>query len=154
MTMPQPPAACELLVRSLTPAGSPDAVYTVRDRLKACGYEDIPIHVLGNRVLVAEQSHAGELPPAINDLLTAIQNWEASTAYSLEPFFTPETIHAEVIGFTRERLVVPTVALLEWTDGTLEFVSPCRHDERRISVIDRIEVLEDARPDKREVIPG
>lgn len=152
-TMPRRPGGpasltVELYVRSLSPRecrGRQAAVVSRLARLEVDGQVDDHTVDVWGRQLAVEDAHRTASGRRIRDRIEAFRAWADTHGRSVDPHFPVETVSSELLGEEYSRITFPTMALAEYEDGNLRFVSPCTDDGGVVcTVADRLAALESA----------
>lgn len=138
-----PGTTVEVWVRSLSDGVQPLLDGTLRRLREADGVEAIDVAVWGRSFDPTGPAAATDPGRALANRLEAFRRWAAENDASFDPFFRPRTVEG-LAGEACTRVDLPTVALAEYRDGDLAFVSPCRLGGRYRPVLERAERAERA----------
>jgi hypothetical protein len=72
----------------------------------------------------------------------AFEHWATRHGVRTRPPFEVHSTRSRITGETDRHLVVPTLCLAVYDEGTLVVVAPCRDDETAITVDDTLDALE------------
>lgn len=73
--------------------------------------------------------------------IEAFENWSAENDVALDPFLTRYDVHSTIRETTQRIVRLPTMALAEYENGSLAYVTPHAGDEIE-TVTQRLETLE------------
>lgn len=140
----------EVYVRSLTPSKNRqlDGILDRVDRLETTGVlADSTVHVVGEAVCprTAMATDAGQ---HVCERVEEFRDWARRTDRRIESFFPTRTVRHGIIGDDYEKIVFPTVAIAEFVQGELAFVTPCTDGEVALTPGDRLDELAAASPDE------
>lgn len=138
----------ELFVRSLSPGGGARdrqaAAIRRLEELETRGTIDsFTVHICGRELPARPADAVTEFGTYLLNRIAVFQEWAAVNGRSLARLFEPEHVSCAMTGEDYTRIVMPVMALAEYEDGALRFVSPCAGDERTWSVPDRLAHLVD-----------
>lgn len=136
----------ELFVRSLAPDGTRPALESVVDRLhrleSADAIDDIAVHITGRKI--CPDSPTARTGPG-EFLLARVKSFEAwadRTGRSISTAFRRSEDARGIDGSDHSGIAFPTMAMAEYEDGDLRFVSPASEGSTVHAVRDRLDVLE------------
>ena len=136
----------ELYVRSLAPTGgreAQEAAIERLDRLERTGTVDAArVHVWGREIAPDSAAAGTESGRRVLDRIEAFETWARRADVSLASFFRTREVHSEITGRDYRTIVLPGMALAEYRDDTLAYVTPCSDDGQMTTVTDRLETLE------------
>lgn len=134
----------ELFVRSLHPRGATqrqEAIISRLDRMEEADVIDgYTVSVWGDEIVRDGPSSETEMGRYVRDRLAEFQDWAAAEGVSIDRFYQTLTIDSELTGTTFERTTLPIMALAEYEDDDLVYLTPHEGDEVE-SVVDRLDVL-------------
>lgn len=138
------PRRVELFVRSLSPSDpSQGGVIDQLQALEAEGrLDELSILVWGERIApdVARRTATGQ---RLLERLRAFQSWERDASASLPAFDWRRDVTHQATDESYPVIVLPTMALAEYVDGSLAHVAPCIREGTCHSVADRVAALAD-----------
>lgn len=153
MTYGPPSLTVELYVRSLAPDEARPTVKSVVERLQrleaADAIDNFTVHV--TRKKVCPDSPTARIEPGafLLDQVSAFEAWADRNGRSVSGAFR-RIVDAEGIdGSDHSGVAFPTMAMAEYEDRDLRFVSPATEGPTVNTVLDRIDVLEDATTEAR-----
>lgn len=136
----------DLYVRSLSPSGArahQEAVLDRLTRLEAAGHiAGFTVHVWGKQVNTTTAAARTDAGRFILDRVSEFREWARRNGRSLGSFFETRDVASTITGEEYTTLVLPTMTLAEYRDGTLDFVTPCTDGEVVYTVHDRLDRLD------------
>lgn len=137
--------ALSLYVRSLAPSDHRTQQQEIVDRLKQLEIDGLidsySVDVWGDQIPVSatEQTAVGR---ELRHLVETFHAWAADHDVSIDSFFPCELVRSQFTGETYTRIGLPAMALAEYVDDELRFVSPYRDGETVQTVSMHVESLE------------
>jgi hypothetical protein len=114
--------------------------------------DDLSVYLWGKRIVPAAvpttQTNQGQF---FTNRIKRFFQWANSAERTLEPMFERTTVESSYIDASYEAIVLPTVTVAEYHDGTLEQVTPHRTEGVYQSVRDHVDSLEAQFSDARMV---
>lgn len=147
MTDGTTPPDIELYLRSLAPDGTRPAVDDIVERLQrldaAGAIADLTVHVTGEKVCPESPTTQTGPGQRLLDRVAAFEAWADRTDRSIsEPFRRVEDARG-IDGSDHSGVTFPTMAMAEYEDDDLRFVSPTTEGSVVYTVRDRLDVLVD-----------
>lgn len=143
----------ELAVRTLSPEGTGGRQARIVERLgelEAAGaIDEFSVQVWGKRVgldtVDAETDHAREVVETVD----SFREWADRNDLSVGTFFETRRVDNRITDDSYTALELPSMAMAEYRDGDLEWVSPCLDPETGATypVHDRVETVEETLAD-------
>lgn len=136
----------ELYVRSLAPDGPRPAVESVVERLHrlngAGAIDDLTVHVTGRKICRESVTAATGPGEFLLDRVASFDAWADRTGRSIASSFRRLEDARGLDGSDHSGITFPTMAMAEYEDGALRFVSPASEGSTVHTVRDRLDVLE------------
>lgn len=143
----------ELYVRSLAPDGTRPTVESVVDSLQQLdardAIADFTVHVTGRKVCPDSPTATTEPGAFLLDRVASFENWADRTGRSVSDTFRRLEDAVGIDGSDHSGVAFPTMAMAEYEDGALRFVSPAVEGKAVHTVPDRLEVLEESTTEGR-----
>lgn len=137
----------ELYVRSLAPRGLRDRQAVVVDALEKLAdreaISEYTVHVCGEALPATPAETVTDFGTYLLNRVAVFQKWADENDYSLGSLFEHRTVNSTLLGETRERVVLPVMALAEYKGPDLRFVAPCRTTDGHVTVQERLDQLRD-----------
>ncbi|MFB6224490.1 MAG: HTH domain-containing protein [Haloarcula sp.] len=134
----------ELYVRSLCPAGASQEQNHTVDQLQALADQDrlsdLSIYVWGDRI-APETARKTEEGQRLLDRIAAFKHWERETDASLDGFRWQHDVTNLATDESFSVIALPTMALSEFDNNTIQHVTPCTRDGQSLCVSDRVAKL-------------
>lgn len=151
----------ELFVRSLAPTARSGELETVLDRLDALVergvVDDYSVTVWGEEVRAdgdaVERTAIGR---HVLDSLASFRAWAADNDASVSRFYETRPVERGLLGEEYTVTTLPVVAMAEYGDGDLQYVTPHEMEGTVRTVRDRLDVLAErdvARTEERTAAP-
>lgn len=138
----------ELYVRSLAPTTGRERQETVirrlRDLVEAGAVDGFELVVTGQCICPDSAAAETDIGRFLLERLRTFEEWAEEEGAALDPCYRRRD---ETPVYTGERytgISVPNLAMAEFSDGDLSFLTPCRVDGRRVTVEERLEAISDA----------
>jgi len=138
------PKTVELWIRSFTPcgaAGNHERAVELADRLGSRRGLTVEVEVWGDAFDRSGRAPNAPVLERIEGRLAAFEEWAAETGRRLDPFFRTRHVESTITGDARTICRLPTLAVAEYRGERLVHVTPCRHGDRTVEPIDRLETL-------------
>lgn len=140
---PSPAPAIEVYVRELAPKEDPElrAFLDRIDRLASTDtIADSTVHVVGDEICpeTAEVTDAGG---HICQRMSEFSRWAEASGKRLDPFFRTTDVDRTITDEEYTKISFPTVAIAEYVDEELQFVTPCMDGDTTITPRERIDAL-------------
>ena len=143
------PPAVELYVRSLAPRTARDRLERVVGRLtefdREGTIESLSVRVTGKAIPATPAACVTGYGTFLCNRVAVFEEWATRSGRSLAGRFERRSVHSQFTGEDYEAIVWPELALAEYVDGDLRFVTPCVGEEP-VTVEDRLESLAGATP--------
>lgn len=137
----------ELYVRSLTPDGPRPAIESIvvrLQRLDAAGaIDELAVQVTGRKVCPESATAATEPGQFLLERVASFHAWADRTGRSISSAFVRHEGVSGIDGSDHSGVTFPTMALAEYADDDLRFVSPAVEGATVHTVGDRLDVLEE-----------
>jgi hypothetical protein len=134
-----------LFVRSLAPEGTGPEQESVIDRLDSLaarreisGYDVV---VWGERLAHDSAIAATDAGESLRARIASFRRWADRADVSVEPFFPTHEVDSAVTGRSRRVTDLPAMALAEYEDGELSYVTPNETATGAETVADRLAAL-------------
>ncbi|MFB6311487.1 MAG: HTH domain-containing protein [Salinirussus sp.] len=138
----------ELYVRSLAPRVGHERLDTVVDRLDhlaSTGYlADFTVRITGDEIPATPADAVSETGAFLSRRVSSFESWASRTGRSLDASFERRIVASGIIGQTHTAIVPPMIAMAEFLDGDVRYVSPCSDSHGQVSVEDRLTSMESA----------
>ncbi len=132
----------ELYLRALTSrTGNREQIIETLERLESDdAVADATVHVWGEAVELSSAAAATDRGEDILETVSTFRQWATQQDVSLSCGFENTEVSSQMTGQTYTRLTLPTVAMAEYVDGQLQYVTP--HDDGDVTrVSDRLSAL-------------
>jgi len=140
----------ELYVRSLAPTNGWDRQEGVIERLQdlaeAETIDGFELVVTGQCICPDSAAVETDTGRFLLDRLRAFEAWAERDGVTLDPCYRRRDEKSTYTGERHTGISVPNIAMAEFSDGDLAFLTPCWTDGRRVTVEERLEVISDTGP--------
>jgi hypothetical protein len=153
----QPVQRLELYIRSLIPSGTcrhQEYVVGRLQQLEEAGYvEDSSVTVWGSRTCLSSPVSRTEMGQTINACLADFTEWARENGKTLRPCFETTEVSSELADEEFTAVILPIMALVEYGEDGIQFVSPCSDGTQVYTVRDRVDRLVEAAGIEEEAVP-
>lgn len=143
----EPPAGvhCELFVRSLAPRAGGEQHVAVLERLDSLvdegAIDDYSVQVTGSAVPASPGRAVTEYGRYLLNRIAVFEEWARLHDQNLGAIFERVGVDDSILNREREVRQLPMLAMAEYENQHLRFVTPCETDDGRVEVLDRLEML-------------
>lgn len=153
-----PPTRIELYVRSLAPGAARATQETVIRHLRQLENDGVidewTTTVWGEQICPNGVEATTETGRRILDRLTAFHEWAGREGRSLQPGFSEREVSSSFTDEDYDVIKLPSMAMAEYHDDELQFVTPSCRADSVLCVWDRLEQLGAETDQPRKLVVG
>lgn len=137
----------ELFVRSLTPSGAAQRQEAILDRLERLDERGVidgyTVTVWGEQVVPGSLAARTDAGKEIVATVDSFEEWASAMGVSVDRFFEEQSVESAVTGERYAATSLPVLAMAEYVDGDLAWVTPHEDEDGVHTVVDRLDRIEE-----------